>query len=507
MGARFFLFLGFIIISNAVIAIEADSLSGLPSAAELEKKSAQESQFATQDESKRSAIGNDEKVVLDKALEVLRAIDESVTQAVNTAQSSQETAWQNAKRVNAKKGKFSFTKAPSVVFDFVANFTDNTSESLMASNMAAIKFCQNKGDKAERSLMHKTVSSSVVKKTIQGGAFNLPPLSSGKSTCATIKKDFCLNVCAKELCGADAVYGAGCVWACWEDSALKADKKIQQCHMEFTSRFVHGTPADQANPCSTKKLQRAKSGRIMKLYSSVSGEQSTFAIAEACSKAMTEGLTPPPLCTKVLQTCSLTSTEQQSMIPWMHQFNKTSGMASPTVLMSPMMGMGGLGMGTINPMLMTPMPPMMPPMPPMMGGMPYGTGMPGMGPMMPSPGMPYGQPQGYPGAPGYGVGGPGGSYGQQPGGTPGYGVGGPGGSYGQQNGQYGGNGSGYDPSQGGQYGGSGGGGYDPTQGGNGYDPTQGGQYGGGGSGYDPTQDPNYDPTQDPNSPSYQGNGY
>ena len=502
MRLRFFLLLALIMSFTNAIAVEGDSLSGLPSLEDLEKKSDQDDQFSTQDESQRTAIGDDEKVVLDKALEILSTIDEPVNQAINTAQGSQEGAWQNAQRTNANKSRLSFTRASKVVFDFVSNFPENTSNSLMASNVAAIKFCQGKGTPDQRALTRKVVSKSIAKQAIETGidfarktksAFNLPALGTGNSTCATVKSDFCKSECTKGLCGADALYGAACVWACWGNPSLKAVSGIQQCHVEFTRRFVHGTAADQINPCSTKKSQRSRSGKIMKLYSAVSGEQSTFAIAEACSKALTQGVTPPSLCTKVLQTCSLTSTEQQSMIPWMNQFNKTSGMKSLLALTSPALGMGGAGMGTINPMLMMPpmpvMPPMMPPMSPMM--------MPQMPPMM-SPtmmgGMPYGVPGGMSGPYGQQGFGQQQGYGQQQGfgQQQGYGQ--------QQSGQYGGNGNGYDPSQGGN-------GYDPSQGGN-YDPSQGGQYGGGGgNGYDPTQDPNYDPTQDPNSPSYQGNGY
>jgi hypothetical protein len=425
MGARFLFLLSLLFISDQSAAFfgrsksttQVDPRTGLPDEdplASLEKEEGRADNFQTQDENQRRAVDGEEKVVLDKALEILETINPRVNQALSIAEGSQEIAWQNAKRTNASKSRFSLKKASKVVFDFATNFQRNTSEDLIGSNISAIRFCQGKGDPGQRSLKRRAISTSSFKKTLQTGislanktkaAFNLPPLSIRESTCARVKKDFCTNACVKGLCGADALYGAACVWACWGDAALKANKGIQQCHMEFTSRFVHGSVADQVNPCETKKLQRSQSGRIRKLYSNVSGEQETFMIAEACSDAMTKGMSTPPLCQKVLQTCSLESRERKVLLPWMQQFNMSVG--------SPMAGLGrgvanpfagAAGYGGVGAMAFTGG---VPSMNPMMGmpAMPYGGGMPQAAPMMspammggrmmPGAGMPYGQQQGY----------------------------------------------------------------------------------------------------------------
>ena len=461
----------------------------------LDSPSSEDSIVPTRDVSQITGLEDEQEKIVNRKIDTILAKFKTLEKAnqYNLSLKSQEQAWQAAQ----KKSSI-FSNSPAFDFTLTDGLTNATNpvESLMLSAVAALKFCNGKSSPEKRKVIYKTIAG--------GGSlhpFKLPTVTTASTTCANLRQNFCSNVCTKGFCGADPLFGAACVRACWGEE-FRTNSKLQACHQDFDMRFVNNTGNSAINPCAIERAQIERQGSLAKLKAKASGKLQSLELADKCTTvlatmdATTLG-SMGVLCANVLKTCSLNAMDRQTLATLMQQFQTTGVVptaASPNLqLLAQMRSLslrGGLGtmgaMGTMggNPYggmgMMTPMPimapmammsPMMPSAPNPYGGMPTPYGQPQYGQSQ------YGQPQyGQGGGQGYNQGG---NYGGNQGG----------GQYGQGGGGYGGNQGGGQYGQGGGYGGMGGSGgnCDPTM-----DPTcSGGSGGMGGSGgnCDPTMDP------------------
>lgn len=233
-------------------------------------------------------------------------------------------AWEQANKEKAEGKKRSiFARNPmKKVFDFTHVNHDDGSWGLMVSGVAALNFCATMGaaHASERKVKYMAPTSSVFKRGFQAGInkltnkkqmFTLPPLTKETSTCQRLRKDFCENVCTKNLCGADALYGAVCVKTCWNQMATNS--KLKHCQDDFRARFMlhaNNTVVDHSlTHCAVKHTQLERKRGLRKGIAVMTGKAENLALAKECAKLMTiPELQSSPItmpCVQLMQTCKL----------------------------------------------------------------------------------------------------------------------------------------------------------------------------------------------------------